>query len=576
MFVFDKRIANLAVIITLSFITFWWTFFIFHLPFDLMPVLLVVAFRVLASLLILKDYSLSWSKASQKTFLIKAIVYIAAFLFYMPILYGTLRISFLASELFFFLFVLNFLVYSYYYLQNKSSIRKTKAVAIYGANKAGLKLHQEFRDSPYRVDCFVDDDATLQKRSIDGIPILSLEHFQAKYGQKKLDLLVIAATAVDKTPQVYEALGKFFDEVQVLPAIETPLSSQEFRVQLKPISVEDLLARHPKDLDQEAIASYIRGKTVLITGAGGSIGGEISRKCALYGAKELVLLDHSELNLYTISQELEHYNISSVMQSVVNLEQLEETFARYNPDVVIHAAAYKHVPLVEENPKEAVLNNIIGTKNTIDLAIKYQAQKFLLISTDKAVRPTNIMGATKRVCELYVQNIDSKNTDIVAVRFGNVLDSSGSVIPKFKEQIASGGPVTVTHPEITRYFMLISEACQLVLQAASLGKGGEIFILDMGEPVKIIDLAHKMIELSGKRDIPVIFTGLRAGEKLYEELLIEEGEFATIYSSIMIAPTSHYEIDKLQRDIKQLLQTNSVVEKLQEIVPEFTHNKGDK
>ena len=259
------------------------------------------------------------------------------------------------------------------------------------------------------------------------------------------------------------------------------------------------------------------------------------------------------------------------MQSVVNKDLLDKTFEKYKPDIVIHAAAYKHVPLVEDNITEAILNNIIGTKNTIDCAIKHGVEKFVLISTDKAVRPTNVMGTTKRICELYAQNVDSKNTEIVAVRFGNVLGSSGSVIPKFKAQIALGGPITVTHPDITRYFMLIPEACELVLQAASIGKGGEIFILDMGEPIKIVDLAKKMIALSGKNEINIEFTGLRPGEKLYEELLISDTDMKIEYESITVAGKTNYEIGKLNQDIFELVSTNEKLEKLKEIVPEFNH-----
>ena len=312
----------------------------------------------------------------------------------------------------------------------------------------------------------------------------------------------------------------------------------------------------------------------MITGAGGSIGSELTRLCKKFGAKKLILVDNSEFNLYKISEELDFLNnkdsIIPVMESVVNKELLENIFKKHKPDIVLHAAAYKHVPLVEFNPKEAVINNILGTKNVIDLSIKYRVKKFVLISTDKAVRPTNIMGATKRVCELYAQNVDPKESEIVAVRFGNVLGSSGSVIPKFKSQIENGGPVTVTHPEITRYFMLISEACQLVLQAASIAKGKEIFILDMGEPVKIADLAKKMIKLYGKEgEVEIEFIGLRPGEKLYEELLLDESEKKTKYESIYVAKSTKYDIDKLNRDIEELLKTDNIKEKLKEIVKEF-------
>jgi len=259
------------------------------------------------------------------------------------------------------------------------------------------------------------------------------------------------------------------------------------------------------------------------------------------------------------------------MQTVRNVNFLENTFKKYKPQIVIHAAAYKHVPLVEDNILEGITNNIIGTKNSIDLSIKYGVEKFVLISTDKAVRPTNVMGTTKRICELYAQNVKSDKTEIVAVRFGNVLGSSGSVIPKFKAQIQAGGPITVTHPEITRYFMLIPEACELVLQAASIGKGGEIFILDMGEPIKIADLAKKMIDLSGKDEIQIEFTGLRPGEKLYEELLLDDSDKKTDYESITVAGKTIYDIEKLNKDIEELVSCEDKLLKLKEIVPEFNH-----
>ena len=384
-------------------------------------------------------------------------------------------------------------------------------------------------------------------------------------------IVAMPSASKEKIKIVYENMQDYFNSIKILPSIEKILKKEEFSKQLKDIGVEDLLARHPKDLDKSAIKKFIENKKVLITGAGGSIGSEISRQCANFGASELILLDHSEFNLYQIAEELCNFKPKLVMQSVVNKDLLDKTFEKYKPDIVIHAAAYKHVPLVEDNITEAILNNIVGTKNTIDCAIKHGVEKFVLISTDKAVRPTNVMGTTKRICELYAQNVDSKNTEIVAVRFGNVLGSSGSVIPKFKAQIALGGPITVTHPDITRYFMLIPEACELVLQAASIGKGGEIFILDMGEPIKIVDLAKKMIALSGKNEINIEFTGLRPGEKLYEELLISDTDMKTEYESITVAGKTNYEIGKLNQDIFELVSTNEKIEKLKEIVPEFNH-----
>ncbi|AXX86651.1 NDP-sugar epimerase, putative UDP-GlcNAc-inverting 4,6-dehydratase FlaA1 [Malaciobacter marinus] len=572
----DKRILNFVVIIALTIITFWWTFFIFHMEFEIRFVLGVIAIRMLASLLIFKDFSLSWSKATQKTFIMKSIVYIIAFCIYMPFYYGELRFAFMASELAFYLFAINFSMYSYHYLINRSKVAKTKELVIYGAGKAGMKLEEEFRESKYKVKYFVDDDKILQKRSIDAIHILSKKRLKERLAGQKLDLLIIAMPSVKKSriKHIYEELGEYFKEIRILPSLEEILEHKDFTTQLKNISVEDLLARHPQDLDKHKIESFIKDKIVLITGAGGSIGSEISRQCKKFGAKQLVLLDHSEYNLYKITEELHSPNIVSVMQNVRNYDFIEKTFKKYKPQIVIHAAAYKHVPLVEDNILEGISNNILGTKNCIDLSIKYEAEKFVLISTDKAVRPTNVMGTTKRICELYAQNANTKeNTEIVAVRFGNVLGSSGSVIPKFKSQIEAGGPITVTHPDITRYFMLIPEACELVLQAASIGKGGELFILDMGEPVKIVDLAKKMCELSGQEDIKIEFCGLRPGEKLYEELLINDSDKKTDYDSIMVASSTKYDIDKLNKDIQELLVCEDKIKKLKEIVPEFEHNK---
>ncbi len=572
----DKRVLNFLVIILLTTITFSWTFFIFKTSFDYQIILLVLLFRSFASIFLFRDYSLSWSKATQKTFLIKSIVYIIPFLLYMPFVYGHYRIAFMLSELFLYLFLMNFLMYSYYYLVNKSNISKTKNVIIYGAGEAGLKLKEEFKHSEYSVKYFLDDDISLHKRTIDSIKILSLKLLRRTVKESKFDLLVIAMPSAKKEriKTIYNRLDKYFDEIKILPSLDNILQDELFSNQLQNISVEDLLARHPQDLDKQQIETFINEKVVLITGAGGSIGSEIARQCVGFNAKHIILLDHSEVNLYNITEELNRFNINSIMKSVVNKSSLEGVFSKYNPDIVIHAAAYKHVPLVEENVLDGITNNIIGTKNCIDLAIQYKVQKVVLISTDKAVRPTNVMGTTKRICELYSQNVNSYETEIVAVRFGNVLGSSGSVIPKFKEQIKNGGPLTVTHPDITRYFMLIPEACELVLQAGSLGKGGEIFILDMGEPIKIVDLAKKMIELSGQENIEIKFTGLRPGEKLYEELLINDSDKKTNYESITVANPTFYDISKLNTDINDLLVIEDKLGKLKDIVPEFNHQKN--
>lgn len=577
----DKRILNFLVIILLTLTTFWWTFFIFHQEFELYIVLSVIAIRMVASVAIFSDYSLSWSKVSQKTFLTKSVVYIAAFLLYLPIFYGKIRFSFMVSELFIYLFSINFTMYLYYYIINRSKIEKTKSVVIYGAGRAGIKLESEFAHSEYRVKYFIDDDKVFQNRSIDAIKVISKERLKRELEDRKFDLLVIAMPSVSKEipKKIYNELSDYFHEIKILPSIDEILESKEFSTQLKDISVEDLLARNPQDLDKKKIESFIKDKTILITGAGGSIGSEISRQCERFGAKKLILLDNSEYNLYSIAEEITKIERVCVMQSVVDREALGRVFKLHKPQIVIHAAAYKHVPLVEANIDEAIINNVLGTKNAVDISIEHKVEKFVLISTDKAVRPTNVMGTTKRICELYAQNANAvslenskrSSTDIVAVRFGNVLGSSGSVIPKFKSQIEKGQNITVTHPDITRYFMLIPEACELVLQAGAIGSGGEIFILDMGEPIKIVDLAKKMIELSGKKEIKIEFSGLRPGEKLYEELLLDEADCQTEYESITVARPTTYDIDKLNKDIEELLISREKLKKLKEIVPEFDH-----
>lgn len=571
----DKRFLGIIVNIIVSVFTFYLVTFLIHKDFSLLTLSTIIITRVVFSFLLFDDYKLSWSKASTKTGLMKIILALISFMIYTPILYYFYNVHFniLFIDLIFYTFIINILVYVYKYYHSIGKNKKTKKLVIYGAGKAGLQLQREFLNSEYKLICFIDDDEILHHRSIDGISIYSKEKYCSLFENQKFDLMIIAMPSVSKEQIkiIYEFMQDKFEKIKILPSMQNILKKEEFTKQLKDIGVEDLLARYPKDLDKKQIENFIKDKIVLITGAGGSIGSEISRQCKAYGAKQLILLDHSEFNLYSILEELKDENIVPIMQSVRDIKALESTFEKYKPQIVIHAAAYKHVPLVEYNILEGITNNIIGTKNCIDLSIKYGAQKFVLISTDKAVRPTNIMGTTKRICELYAQNVESKNTEIVAVRFGNVLGSSGSVIPKFKSQIEQGKNITVTHPEITRYFMLIPEACELVLQAASIGKGGEIFILDMGEPIKIVDLAKKMIELSGRSDINIEFCGLRLGEKLYEELLINDSDQKTKYESITVANSTKFDIKELSKKIEELLICEDKVAKLKEIVPEFEH-----
>ena len=474
--------------------------------------------------------------------------------------------SIIAIEFFISLFlILALRVSKRLYLENyrKNELGKNTLIIASLDNANNILRTISNKESLYFPVAIIND--THKNMKINGVDVYSFK--------KILDSeCECEAAIVDETidlPKIYEKLTALN-----IKDIKVASDYSDYGVKIKNVSVSDLLARHPQDLDKEKIGVFLKNKVVLVTGAGGSIGSEICRQCEIFGVKKLILLDHSEYNLYSILEELNEVQTVPVMQSVVNREALESSFAKHKPDIVIHAAAYKHVPLVEENIYEGILNNIVGTKNVIDTSIKYGVEKFVMISTDKAVRPTNVMGTTKRICELYAQNSNGQGTDIVAVRFGNVLGSSGSVIPKFQAQIEAGKNITVTHPDITRYFMLIPEACELVLQAGAIGTGGEIFILDMGEPIKIVDLAKKMIELSAKEGVEIEFSGLRPGEKLYEELLINESDAATDYKSITVATPTSYDLAKLNRDIEELLGCEDKLSKLKELVPEFNHMKN--
>ena len=570
---FDKRLFNFLVIIFLSVVTVFWTFFIFKESVSYYFLVTVVFFRCIFSFALLRDYMASWSKSTQKTFLRKVFINLPVFVIVLLLFYGRIRLSILFSEFLFYLLLLNFSVYLYWYIFNRSNIDKTKTVVVYGAGVAGTKIAQEFYETNYSVKYFVDDNVALQKRSIDGKRILSRLQMQQRILSEKIDLLVIALPSIDNSiiKQIYKNFDEYFTQIKIIPSLENILQDKSFMSQLKSVSLYDLLSRDTKSLDIKSIRSFMCGKTVLVTGAGGSIGSEIVRQCIKYGAKKLVLLDNSEFNLYKLTQEIDSMKAEFVMGSVLNKILLEGLFCEYNIDIVFHTAAYKHVPLVESNISEAIENNVIGTKNTIDMAIKYSVESFILISTDKAVRPTNVMGATKRICELYLQNVVAKNTRLAAVRFGNVLGSSGSVIPKFEEQIRNNEPITVTHPDITRYFMLISEACELVLQAGAIAKSSEVFVLDMGKPIRIMDLAKKFKKLAGRDDIEIKIIGLRPGEKLYEELLIDENDTRTDHKDIFIGKETFYDIKMLSKDIDTLVKSSEQIEALKKIVPEFEH-----
>ena len=455
-------------------------------------------------------------------------------------------------------------------LLESSGNRNSEKAIVYGATSKASQVIKSALTSelPYFPIAVFDSNSSTVGTFIENVRVYDESALEDIVKQEEVKTALIAKDMSSKE------LDHLFDRLTNIGVENIKLVSllADRERKLKDIAIEDLLAREPKDLDTTIIKQFIKDKVVLVTGAGGSIGSEITRQCKAFGAKRLILVENSEYNLYKITEELGSETVVPRLLSVLEAEKLDKLFSEYKPQIVIHAAAYKHVPLCEANRDSAIENNVLGSMNVINLGIKHGVEKIVNISSDKAVRPTNVMGATKRVTELYAQNVPSGKTEIVSVRFGNVLGSSGSVVPKFKEQIQKGGPVTVTHPEITRYFMLIPEACQLVLQAGAMAKGGELFILDMGEPVKIVDLAKKMIRLYGKEgEVEIEFTGLRPGEKLYEELLIDEAECRTKYESIYVAKPTEYSIEKLRKNIEELLNSDDKIGALKKIVPEFDH-----
>ena len=464
----------------------------------------------------------------------------------------------------------------------------TSRVMIIGAGEAGsivireLQKHMELKSTPIIV---IDDDIKKIGARIHGVPIVgdrsSIKKSAITY---EIDEIIVALPSVPKSElrEILKICKETKCKLKTLPGVYEIINENVSIKSVRDVEIEDLLGRDEVNLNINEISSYIKNEVVLVTGGGGSIGSELCRQIARFHPKKLIILDIYENNAYDLQQELKHsfknkLNMEIVIASVRDKQRLEQIFDKYRPGVVFHAAAHKHVPLMEENPGEAVKNNIIGTLNTVQCADKYHTKKFVLISTDKAVNPTNIMGATKRAAEMIVQAMNRQSkTEYVAVRFGNVLGSNGSVIPLFKKQIEVGGPVTVTHPEIKRYFMTIPEAAKLVIQAGAMAKGGEIFILDMGQSVKILDLAKDLIKLSGFEpdvDIRIEFTGLRPGEKLYEELLLaEEGVESTRHKSIFVGKPTELDYDELIGKIKELEENLDNTQRIKECLGSIVLN----
>jgi FlaA1/EpsC-like NDP-sugar epimerase len=478
------------------------------------------------------------------------------------------------------------------FLYFKNAKLDRRRVIIYGAGEAGLVTKRTFDHDPRtnkKIIAFVDDDPRKIGNTVNGILIKPSSELEIIIGKKQVDEVIFASysISVERKNQVVDLCLAHNVKVLNIPAPDVWTRPNLSPKMIQKINIEDLLDRKVIQMDMNGIGAELTGKRILVTGAAGSIGSEIVRQLTKFDTGLIILLDQSETALHNLSLEMEERNANlhfhAFIGDVRDVYRMEFLFDTFKPQYVYHAAAYKHVPLMEDNPAESVKTNVLGTKTMADLSVKHQVEKFVMISTDKAVNPTNIMGATKRIAEIYVQSLNNTplafNTRFITTRFGNVLGSNGSVIPRFKQQIEKGGPITVTHPEITRYFMTIPEACQLVLEAGYMGKGGEIFIFDMGKSVRIADLAKRMIQLAGmepNKDIQISYSGLRPGEKLYEELLNDkESTIATHHEKIMIGKVRKYVFSEIKDQIMCLVADASendnrkVVLQMKKIVPEF-------
>ncbi|MGZ3862782.1 MAG: polysaccharide biosynthesis protein [Bacteroidia bacterium] len=480
------------------------------------------------------------------------------------------------------------------YFENKNPERERINILIYGAGESGIITKRTLdRDASvkYKVIGFIDDDLKKKGRSLEGTFIYPPEKLEELIKENNIETVVISISNISASHknEIIETCLNYNVRVLNVPPASKWINGELSFNQLKTVAIEQLLERDPIRLDVTLIENQVKGKTILVTGAAGSIGSELVRQVLRFHPKKIILLDNAESPLHEIELELSEKfsptQFEVVMGDVRNADRMRNVFNTFRPELVYHAAAYKHVPMMENNPSESILTNVLGTKTVAELAVEFGVEKFVLISTDKAVNPTNVMGASKRIAEIFTQSLGkTSKTKFITTRFGNVLGSNGSVIPRFKKQLEQGGPITVTHKDITRYFMTIAEACQLVLEAGCMGNGGEIFVFDMGKQVKIADLAKKMIQLSGLtegRDIQIVYTGLRPGEKLYEELLADaENTLPTHHPQILIGKVKEYGFEEVKTKIEKLItlfdtQNNvEIVGRMKELVPEFKSNNS--
>lgn len=508
--------------------------------------------------------------------------------------YSVIVISFLSAALILFNYRL---IVKYILSYYKNAIFKKARVLVYGAGQTGIITRHVIDSSPRTHTVgFLEDDRNKIGKVLDGVKIYSanFQEVEPLFKDLGIDELVITVKdlSLELKNELVDLCIKNQVKIRTIPPVDKWVKGELSFNQIKEINIEDLLGREAIKLDRGTVGNDLQGKRVLITGAAGSIGSELVRQVIQFNPESLILIDQAESDLYSIEREIKQKDsrtrITLYLADITNKDRIRSIFEYHKPELVYHAAAYKHVPMMESNPSEAIGCNILGTKLLADLSVEFRVRKFVMISTDKAVNPTNVMGCSKRIAEIYVQSLNNQlaqgsgGTSFVTTRFGNVLGSNGSVIPLFKKQIQAGGPITVTHPEVTRYFMTIPEACQLVLEAGTMGKGGEIFIFDMGRAIKIADLARKMVYLSGfepGRDIDIVFTGLREGEKLYEELLNKhENTLPTHHRKIMIAKVKEYSYDEINKFVElfnDLVYDNNelkMVALMKELVPEYKSN----